>query len=104
MFNLKPKHRRSADGDDYVDTYTFTTVDVDCAAEKQYPDNSSIVRTTKEGVDGIIYQYRNKPPVFIAEKRVFGFEKENRKKAERQAYFALSMMDSRGCVSGWRKL
>ena len=104
MFEIDPVNQREVDGKTYTDMYTFGSVDLDCAMEKTYPDSCNLKRTIKEGFDGIEYQYGDRPPVFITESDVYAVTDHAIRTIRNQAYFSLSLMDERGCVSRWRKL
>ena len=104
MFEIDPVNQREVDGNSYTDMYNFDSVDIDRAIEQQYPDGCSLYRVTKEGKDGIRYQYKGRPPIFVTGSKVYALTDHAIRTVRNQAYFALSLMDERGCVSRWRKL
>lgn len=51
--------------------------------------------------DTLVWKYHGKCPVIIMDERVLTPKACNRKERERQTYYALSYLDSKGLVSGW---
>lgn len=54
--------------------------------------------------DGVVrYQYRDREAVFITEDGVFSSVNAREREAEKQCYFALSILDEYGVVSRFRR-
>lgn len=68
-------------------------------------DSVSIPQVEIEHADeGMWWQYGDKVPVIITEDEVFVHVEDSGTEAQRQAYYALSYMESQGLVTGWRKI
>lgn len=81
--------------------YSFKEVHIDEIPEGVIlPDGAYIV---ERGDNHIIYQYRERPRVLITEDACYAKEKSDLNDAEKQAYHCLSILDSKGLVSQWRK-
>lgn len=53
---------------------------------------------------GLYYRYGNKVPVIVTKDDVYAMNTQhNNVGMRRQAFFALSVLESEGLVSGWRK-
>lgn len=71
------------------------------------PDNVGIEKVRFEEAktfDGYIWLYADKPIVFLTRESVYCKEGQEGPEARRQAYYALSVLESMGCVTGWRRL
>lgn len=92
---VDPVHHRIDDSHDY----SFGSVAVD-EVDLDEIDTDNV--TVEREEEGIVWQYGDKPEVLIKEDGVYS-DSQNRKEAERQAYFALSILDSKGYVSLFRR-
>lgn len=52
---------------------------------------------------GLYYKYDGMPAVYIEEFEVFAIDKRKKTKAKEQAYYVLSILESEGLVSGFKK-
>lgn len=59
-----------------------------------------------EMVDGNVarYQYGNRVPIVVTANGPYSRPTVSKKDAEKQAYFAMSILDEHGLVSGWRRV
>lgn len=94
-----PVKRREVRGTVYEDEFTYVAVHNDFDAGKVFPDK---VHWEWRG-DALFYQYPGKCPVMLRDGSVWRSETADRKEAQEQAFFILSMLDSGGFVSGWKK-
>lgn len=95
----QPINERTVDGTTYRYKYTFNSVAVDAIEEDMAPDNVDI---DHQG-DYVRWQYGDRFPVFIHREKVTYPEENREKKADNQAYFALSILADAGVVSGFQQ-
>jgi len=96
----RPVQRRETRGEVYEDEYTFGSVVMDFTPSDVLPDG------TASDVHGDVAYYRydeTKPPVCITQDAVYRNKSSDRKLAQEQAYYVLSMLDAGGYVTGWMK-
>ena len=94
-----PVKRRKVRDTMYADEFTYSAVHMDFDADKVFPEQAQHERRG----DALFYQYPGKCPVMVRGGNVWRSETADRKEAQNQAFFVLSMLDSGGFVSGWRK-
>lgn len=98
---IVPYKRYDRDGKTYETRYNFTKVHLD-EIDLEMIDGVDNV-SAKWVDDGLLWSYTGKPPVILREGGVFAPKDSNVNEAERQAYFALSILDDKGMVSGFQK-
>lgn len=81
--------------------YSFGEVHIDDIPDNvTLPNGASIV---ERGDEIIVYQYRERPSVLVTPKACYAKKSDDLSDAEKQAYHCLSILDSKGLVSQWRK-
>jgi len=100
LVKVDPVQIVEQDGEEYVYPYRYTSIYVDDIPEDI---NESITggRFIFDG-DYIWYQYQDEPQVAITEDGVHCMDKDHGKRAKKQAYHALSILDEKGLVGGFR--
>ena len=96
-----PYKRYDRDGKTYETRYNFTKVHLDEIDLDMIHDVNNVGVNWVD--DGLYWRYAGKPPVIIREDGIFAPKDSNVNEAERQAYFALSILDDKGMVSGFQK-
>lgn len=114
--NTKDSDTLTVDGVKYVQTgperyrsdemkrkyeYRFGEVHVEDVIEMLSPPKGAELEGVGEGKDAVKYQFKDMPPVIVTPNAVYGRERDSRIERGEQAYFALSLMASAGCVTGW---
>ena len=102
MIRLTPTHRRTAYGEMYVDEYTVDSVDLDAIESNMAPDGAEL--GVVDGDSHWWYSYESQPAIFIDSNGAYTDIETDIRKKERQAYFALSILDSEGVTSGFSKI
>jgi hypothetical protein len=98
---VDPVNHKETRGETYTDRYTFGEVHFEFDPDKVFADNAHARIVAK---DAVRYQYDDKPAVINTPDSVHTLEGTPRKDAEKQAYFALSYLESAGYVTGWKKV
>lgn len=97
---IRPIQHRKTRGEEYSQEYGFDEVKFDVSFRSAFPDKANWE------VDGDVLYYRwpGEPPVQVLSDSVNCMGSSRIKRAEKQAYHCLSMLDAAGAVIGWRKL
>lgn len=96
---VRPVHHKERRGTKYQDGYDFISIHPDDMDIDDFPEEVCTCRTEL----GLWYKYGDTAPILITDDEVYKTRRGGREQAQRNAYFALSIMDEYGCVSGWRK-
>lgn len=99
MRQVTPVHRFNRGKGQYEKEYSFSAVHVEAMDLPAKLDG----REYFEGSMGVWSTYKNQPPVLIKDDRVLAHKNANEVEAERQAYFALSILAGDGLVSNFTK-
>jgi len=82
--------------------FTFSKVFVSDIPNTQLSvPNGSEYEMVGEGV--ATYQYRKRARILVTQNGTYALPKESKNEAEKQAYFALSVLDEHGLVAGWKR-
>lgn len=92
------KHDPRAGRKDYE--YRFKEVHMDEVDLDSIRLDKAVLRWLIED-ESIVWKYSDKPPVIVNRRSVEG--KDGTLEENRQAYYALSVLESKGWVSGWRR-
>jgi len=95
MVGVEPKHYKERRNNSYVDEYSFAKAHIDDMDVDWFCDG---VYTCRSDL-GLWYMYESNDPILITEDRIYRSIETDAQQAERDAYFALSQMDSNGCVT-----
>ncbi len=96
---VNPVHWFHKNTGQYEQEYSFSAIHVDAI---DLPMTSG-GRMYFEDSIGVWSVYKNKPPVLLKDDRVLAHVDADRGEAERQAYFALSILAKDGLVSNFTK-
>ena len=97
---VQPINTKTTRGTVYEDAYKFGEVHHDFDADAVFPEDSAVRRVNGEK---FIYQFASKPPIMVTRDEVGTIPAASLDVAEQQAYFCLSILESDGYVSGWRR-
>jgi len=93
-------HRKDSTGTKSVE-YTYSEVFVgDVGDNINFPKGGELIKNDRHQ---IIYQYRDTSPIMVKKDGPYKPDNAPVTKAERQAYFIMSILESKGLVSGWSK-
>jgi len=98
---VDPVNHKKTRGEKYADRYTFGEVHFEFDPDDVFAVNAHARIVAK---DAVRYQYDDKPAVIVTPDSVYTLEGTSREDAEKQAYFALSYLESAGYVTGWKKV
>ncbi len=99
LFEVKPRRIVDVDGGKYEYRYSYGSVAVD-----EMDDFMEINgRTYAKKGDYLLTEYGYEEPLLIDSESVYMRPGGDRHEAERQAYYALSILASKGLVSRWMK-
>jgi hypothetical protein len=98
---LKPvQRRRDNSGKMHTQAYRYDRVAIEDIDSLNLPDGC---KAAIKG-EGVYYQYRDEPPILICEKGAKKHVDHPLKRSQKQAYHALSILDSKGLVVNWRQV
>jgi len=101
LIKVDPVDKRKSDGDTYKYRYSFNRVHLDNLTDDDFKSQDAEVEVYD---DHLVWSYPGKPAVLITEDGCFGSPVNGRNVLQKQAYFALSILDSMGNVSSWKKV
>lgn len=97
---VDPVNYKETRGEIYKDEFMFGEVHHEFDPDNVFPDSVLFNRIDDES---FIYQYVGKVPVMVTRTEVGTVPAGDVEEAEQQAYFVLSMLESEGYVTGWKK-
>lgn len=99
LVEIDPVHRIQNATGTYEQEYNYSAIHFDGLDLPTEISN----RKYFSGDGGVWSTYKNKPPILLTEHGLYVHESAERKGAENQAYFALSILAGEGLVSNFTK-
>lgn len=95
--------RYDKEGKTYSYRILFDRIHIDeVEPDEIHIDGVEVHRRDKD--DGILWEYLEKVGVLITEDKIFRWHGQNKRAAQKTAYFALKTLENKGWVSGYQKL
>ena len=97
---VSPVNHKRQVGGHYEDEYQYREVIHDFDPDTVFPDKAEVVK--RDGM--FFYRWPGEKPVVVVGDEVYHQGESDTERMEKQAYHCLSMLESEGYVTGWRKL